>query len=158
MASFMPTSPSSCRKGGRSRRAMPPFDNSPCWERRAVSSRFTPFHLRFRYLLLVLEDSKARGRFRASETGLIDPLGPIQVLSGLFRFGCPHRLSCQRWHCRLLLGNEVHKCKRGFATAEEARAWEEVVRPIGGPSGFGQTEGRAPSDRHRSSSMAYLGQ
>ncbi|WP_373422679.1 Arm DNA-binding domain-containing protein [Collinsella sp. AK_207A] len=80
------------------------------------------------------EDGKARGRFRASEIGLIDFLDSIQVLSGLFRFGCPHRLFCQRWRCRLLFGNEVHKCKRGFATAEEARAWEEAVRPIGGPS------------------------
>ena len=30
-------------------------------------------------------------------------------------------------------------------------------RPIGGPSGLGQTVGHAPNDRHRSSSMAYLG-
>ena len=29
-------------------------------------------------------------------------------------------------------------------------------RPIGGPSGLGQTVGHAPNDRHRSSSMAYL--
>lgn len=29
-------------------------------------------------------------------------------------------------------------------------------RPIGGPSGLGQTVGHAPNDRHRSSSMTYL--
>ena len=29
-------------------------------------------------------------------------------------------------------------------------------RPIGGPSGLGQTVGHAPNARHRSSSMAYL--
>ena len=29
-------------------------------------------------------------------------------------------------------------------------------RPIGGPSGLGQTVGHVPNDRHRSSSMAYL--
>ena len=30
-------------------------------------------------------------------------------------------------------------------------------RPIGGPSGLARIVGNAPNDRHRSSSMAYLG-
>ena len=30
-----------------------------------------------------------------------------------------------QFRCKDKFGNEVHKCKRGFATAEEAQAWED---------------------------------
>lgn len=30
-----------------------------------------------------------------------------------------------QFRCTDKFGNEVHKCKRGFATAEEAQAWED---------------------------------
>ena len=30
-----------------------------------------------------------------------------------------------QFRCRDKFGNEVHKCKRGFASAEEAQAWED---------------------------------
>lgn len=30
-----------------------------------------------------------------------------------------------QFRCKDKFGNEVHKCKRGFVTAEEAQAWED---------------------------------
>lgn len=30
-----------------------------------------------------------------------------------------------QFRCRDRFGEEIHKCKRGFATAEEAQAWED---------------------------------
>ena len=30
-----------------------------------------------------------------------------------------------QFRCKDKFGNEVHKCKRGFATAAEAQAWED---------------------------------
>lgn len=30
-----------------------------------------------------------------------------------------------QFHCKDRFGKDIHKCKRGFATAEEAQAWEE---------------------------------
>lgn len=32
-----------------------------------------------------------------------------------------------QFRCKDKFGNEVHKCKRGFATAEEAQAWEDEL-------------------------------
>ena len=38
-----------------------------------------------------------------------------------------------QFRCRDKFGNEVHKCKRGFASAEEAQAWEdEFIDTAGG--------------------------